>query len=298
MIGLNVFNVQHLSIHDGPGIRTTCFLKGCNLRCLWCHNPESVDVEKTLRYVENSCIGCRACEKVCSQNVHLFSEEGVHSIIWENCSKCGRCAEACNTKALELLGKKQKEELMEELLRDKKLYEISGGGVTFSGGEPLLQWKGMREMAGILKQEGVHVAVDTAGNIPWEIFESCISFADLFLFDLKLMDSGKHRLYTGVPNERILENLSRVAETTPVFVRMPIIQGINDDDENIHSAGRFLSGLGGFVVKTELLSYHEFGVQKARETGKTQERFTPPEDARMRELKNILEIYGLKVEIS
>lgn len=296
---LRVFNIQFFSLHDGPGIRTTCFLKGCNLRCQWCHNPESYEKEKTLRYMDSRCLRCGACAAVCENGVHSFTEEGIHQIDRNSCAGCGRCLETCVSQALCLAGEDMDEtKLLHKLLRDQKLFEISNGGVTFSGGEPLLQVEGIVPVAEKLREKGISIAVDTAANVSWHAFEQIIPVTDLFLFDLKQMDPVLHKKFTGVDNVRILENIKRAAALKPCCIRMPLIAGVNDQESHIRAAAIFLDGIREHVQKLELLTYHDLGISKAREIGRAQPVFESPSEEEMEMFVEIFREYGLKAEIS
>ena len=259
-----IVDIKHFAVHDGPGIRTTVFLKGCPLRCIWCHNPESVRTVPEIALL-NRCTLCGRCAEVC--RCHRI-EKGKHLIDRTSCTGCGRCVSACLCNALVLYGKSfTPEGLMPELLTDRLFYEHSGGGITVSGGEPLLAPEFCRDLFRLLKTEGIHCAVDTCGNIPWNAFETVLPFADLFLYDLKQMDSDLHRQYTGAPNERILENLKHLDDTgKPIEIRMPIIPGLNDDPGEIASAGRFLGGLK-HIIAVRLLPYHSFARSKYQAIG-------------------------------
>ncbi len=243
MIG-NICNIQPFSVHDGPGIRTTVFMKGCSLRCFWCHNPESQDTKKTIAYYSHKCIGCGACGAVCPH-----SENGKAAFFSERCILCGKCAEACFAEAIEAIGEEiSADQLMEKLLRDKSMFCSSGGGVTFSGGEPLLQADFVSEVLKRCKAEGIHTAVETAAHVPWESFEKVIPYCDCFICDIKSADTEKHRRATGAGNERILENLTKLtAIHKNVEIRTPVIPGFNDSEEDIIAIRDIVRSFGGEV---------------------------------------------------
>ena len=270
-----IFDITRSSFVDGPGIRTTVFFKGCNLRCAWCHNPESQSPKPQMMFYQNKCTGCGKCKEKCPNDP-------------EPCELCGKCTLYCPRDAREICGRESTvNELLREILKDKAFYESSGGGVTFSGGECMLQIDFLEEILKECKKGGIHTAVDTAGHVPFEYFERILPYTDLFLYDVKCFDSDKHREYTGVGNERILENLKGLLTTdTPVWVRIPIIPTVNDSLEELQSIKAFLASCT-FPEKIELLPYHAMGEHKYAALGKEAHSFSAPGEEQMRRLKRI-----------
>jgi pyruvate formate lyase activating enzyme len=252
-----ITNIQRFSIHDGPGIRTTVFLKGCNLRCFWCHNPETLEARPQLQLFPSRCIGCGECFQRCPRGAHVRENGGERRFMRELCVGCGACAETCYAEALVLVGeRKTVEEVVEEVLRDRPFYETSGGGLTLSGGEPLLQLEFSIAVLERCRQEGIHTAIETAACFAWERLAAILPVTDLVMMDIKLMDSERHRAATGVPNERILENAHRLgAQPQPLIVRTPVIPGVNDSVEDIAAIAAFAASLPNLLYY-ELLPFH------------------------------------------
>ena len=262
-----IFDIQRFSIDDGPGIRTTVFLKGCSLRCLWCHNPEGLQTYPEIMFFPQKCIGCGKCFLICPQKCHT-TENGNHVFLREDCLRCGKCAEACYSGALTVSGKiMAAQEVAAEIEKDEMFYENSGGGVTFSGGEPLLQAEFLREVMVICKNRGYHCAVETAGNVAWSEYEKIIPYTDLFLYDIKAVDEALHREATGTGNRRIIENLRKLAQEKPeIWVRTPEIPGVNDTLEEKEKLSALLKELK--TVKNHVyLPYHRLGESKYESLG-------------------------------
>ena len=273
-----VFNIQRYSTQDGPGIRTTVFFKGCNLRCVWCHNPESWSQKPELEFNKELCIGCMRCVDVCPRGVH--EPNGGQAAHRERCVACGRCAEECFAGALTLCGTAMDEYgLMREIMTDIPYFQRSGGGVTFSGGECMLQIDLLEAVCRMCKKEGIHVAIDTAGCVPYERFERIADIADLYLYDIKALDSAAHQKLTGADNGLILENLDRLLKAgRRVWVRVPCVPGANDDQMFLIAA--WLEGKP--VEKVELLPYHRLGGGKRALLGiRDGVDFTVPDDGKM-----------------
>ncbi len=258
-----VFDIQRFSIHDGPGIRTTVFLKGCPLRCLWCHNPESIRPEPLLSFVADKCIDCGDCVDVCSSRAHLMDGQGRHVFLREKCVACGECVGACPSGALELAGRDvSSDEVLELVLRDRLFYEASGGGVTLSGGEPLLQIEFAEALLSGAKNAGVHTAVETAGHVNFARLARVAPYTDMFLYDVKETDDALHRKFTGVPNKHILDNLRQLHDTgAHVLVRLPVVPGLNDREEHFREVARVVKPLSG-LLGVEVLPYHSLGIAK------------------------------------
>lgn len=274
-----VFNIQRFSVHDGPGIRTTVFLKGCNLACRWCHNPESIEHKPQLQYFLHKCTGCKACEAVCPKSI-LRSDKDLSL-----CTLCGACVHACMADALKVAGKEYSaSDVMEIVRKDIPYYKNSGGGLTVSGGEPLLQPDFCSELLSLAKKEGIHTAIDTAGNVPFSAIECVLPYTDAILYDLKTMDDNVHRQYTGASNQKILQNLERLfLEDISLYIRVPVIKDVNDSIENAHKIAQFLKN-GNNIVEIKLLPYHSLGADKAQSIGHTQYEFSPPEPEQLSEL--------------
>jgi len=262
-----IFNIQRFSIHDGPGIRTTVFFKGCPLNCWWCHNPEGQILDRELLVFNNRCIGCGNCAKVCDRKA-LSIKDGKAVLDREKCDLCGKCVENCSTKGLEFAGELVTDEwLLKEVKKDIIFFDESGGGVTISGGEPLMQFEFLLSMIKFLNKEGINVTVDTSGYGEWDKFKQLVDYVDLFLYDIKLIDNEKHKKYMGVSNEIILKNMQKlVNEKTKIAPRIPLIPGVNDGIEDIKQFAEFLASLG--FREVNILPYHDFGRQKYIRTGK------------------------------
>lgn len=268
MIKGRIFNIQKYSIHDGPGIRTTFFLKGCPLGCIWCHNPESQSPEPELLFYARRCIGCGKCLEVC-QHGAIYMQDGKMQFDRNKCSNCGSCAEVCYPKAREMAGDLvDVNYVMKQIEKDRVFYEESGGGVTFSGGEPLMQPEFLLELLKQCKERELHTTVDTCGFANAVVLASISTYTDLFLYDLKLMDDEKHIKYTGVSNKLILESLRILSKLGKrIFIRIPIMPGINDDDENIEATADVIRNTPG-VEQVNLLPYHNIAVDKYNRLGK------------------------------
>lgn len=258
-----IFNIQKYSIHDGDGIRTTVFFKGCPLHCAWCHNPESQDFGPELLYDPGKCTACGECIAACPQNANRRMD-GTIGFDRERCIHCGKCVESCLSQARELAGKSWPlAELVRELEKDRAFYEVSGGGVTLSGGEVMAQPMDYVEaLTKILFESGISVFIDTCGDVPYDRFERILSYTDTFLYDLKTMSEEKHRTYTGAGNRRILENLRRLSHAgAKIDLRLPLIAGVNTEREDLQAIVDFLKS-GVSVAKISLLPYHSFGRSK------------------------------------
>lgn len=291
-----IFNVQRYSTEDGPGIRTTVFMKGCSLRCVWCQNPEGLSKEPDLVWYQTRCIAALECVKVCQEGALKLTEEGM-SIDREKCTRCGDCVRACPAGALELIGKRYNtEELLDEILRDSAFYEKSNGGITFGGGEPMLQVDFLEDVLPKLKETNIHVAIDTCGAVSWKYFERIMDYVDLFLFDLKLLDEGKFRQYTGGNIGLVIDNARQISSRKiPMWIRTPIIPGYTDDEENIRDISEFIKRNLPTAQRYELLSFNNMCRSKYERLDMNWELKGVPliEKERMEEFKKIAEDAGL-----
>lgn len=272
-----IFDIERNSYVDGPGIRTTVFFKGCNLKCAWCHNPESQSFKPQMMFYTSKCTGCGKCKSVCPNGM-------------KNCSLCGKCELYCPTDARKICGREYTvDEVLREVAKDKAFYDNSGGGVTFSGGECMLQVDFLAETLEKCKQNGISTAVDTAGCVPFESFEKVLPYTDLFLYDIKCIDSARHREYTGVGNDLILENLEKLlSHGAEVIVRIPVIPGVNDSADDMLKTKKTLDGFGG-VKRVELLPYHAMGENKYRALGVEPKTFLAPDKSEIEALKACFE---------
>jgi len=265
-----IFDIQRASLHDGPGIRTTVFMKGCPLECLWCHNPESLVAEPQLFFHFDKCSQCGACATVCPQNVHSIMG-GNHTIDYEKCMLCGKCVEACNFDALKITGQEMTvDEVMKVVLSDVDFYKNSGGGITLSGGEPLFQYSFAKELLKRCKEHGINNCVETSGFVSPIKFKQLLPLIDVLLFDYKMTDSVDHVNFTGVPNQAILENLNAAYRYgTCIILRCPVIPGINDSEWHFNAIAE-LSEKYPKLKGIEILPYHDMGNNKRISVGKSE----------------------------
>ena len=289
-----IFDIKRFAVHDGDGIRTTVFFKGCPLKCVWCHNPEGIGFEPRLAFYANKCVSCGDCVKSCPQNAHSI-KDGIHTFEREKCILCGKCESVCLRDALTLYGKETTaDELMPSLLADKSFYESSGGGVTLSGGECLMQPDFCAELLQRLKAEGVNTAVDTCGFVPKDTIEKVIPYTDIFLYDIKAFDEDVHIKCTGHTNKPILENLRYIdSRGKAVEIRIPYVPKFNDDQ--IEKIADFLSTLKN-ITKIRVLPYHNYAGSKykALDMSNTLPEILPSEDE-LKTARDLIKTHGLKV---
>jgi pyruvate formate lyase activating enzyme len=292
-----LFDIKKFSIHDGPGIRTTVFFKGCPLRCAWCHNPESQIPHPEMTFRSSRCIGCRACVAACAQNAVTWNGGGVHTDDAQ-CTLCGACAQVCYAEARELVGREMSvAQAMAEIEQDVAFYDGSGGGVTVSGGEPLAQPEFLLALLRACREKEIHTVLDTCGYAPWETLDRVRPWVDLFLYDLKLIDDARHRALTEVSSAPILRNLAQLSrQGHQIVVRVPIIPGVNDDKENLRQMAAALARLPR-QHPVELLPYHPAAADKYARMQKPYDltHVRPPSDERMAELADLLRDVGLHV---
>ncbi|ACN17982.1 PflC2 [Desulforapulum autotrophicum HRM2] len=294
-----IFDIKKYAIHDGPGIRTTVFMNGCPLSCPWCHNPEGLSLESRVTYNGQSCIGCGECVAACPEQALELNENGVARDLVK-CINCGHCAEICPANAMEKTGRcHSTDSLMEMIKKDRLFYESSGGGVTFSGGEPLVQWRSLDRLLRGCTRLGIHTAVDTSGYSTWGILEKIAENTDLFLFDLKVMDDSQHRLYTGVSNGFILSNLKKLSRRgAAIIIRFPLISGVNADTQNLEKMGRFVADLPQ-VHQVDILPYHDFQRAKYHKFGLAYpgEKIEPVSKLQITRAVDTLTHFGLNVHV-
>ena len=294
-----IFNIQKYSIHDGPGIRTTVFFKGCPLRCGWCSNPESMSPHPELMFRRVRCNGCGRCLDVCTPKAIELAGE-VICIDRSRCDLCLKCLDACYSEAIELSGKSVSvTEVADECQKDEIFYRNSGGGVTLSGGEPLLQAEFTLQLLKELKNRSLHTALDTSGHASWEVLDKALQYTDLILFDIKHLHPDRHHDATGVGNALILENLDKAARSdkTRLWIRLPVIPGFNDSEQYMEDLAATLKKIP--AEKISLLGYHEWGKPKYEALGRDYplEGSTPVSDERLQALSGQLAAAGLPVTV-
>lgn len=301
-ITATVFDIQPFSIHDGPGIRTTVFLKGCPLHCVWCHNPESNACVPELFYFRSKCQACLSCVDICPQQAITYDRmSNVLCTDRTRCKACGQCVDACRFSARELMGKTMSvREVLDHVLKDAVFFKESGGGVTVSGGEALMQPEFTQALLYACKQEGLHTTLETCGFASEDVIRRVIPYADLILYDLKVMDAQAHQSFTGVSNAQILKNARLIHGELhkEMIIRIPVVPGYNMSDENMEQTGSFIQKALDNRVPVHLLPYHNLGESKKENLERTDSLWIPtPSDAEMNHCKNILEGMGMKVQI-
>lgn len=287
-----VSNLSRGSLHDGPGVRTVVYFKGCALRCRWCHNPETLSVQPEVMYAPIKCIHCGRCVAICPEHHRIVGDDMV--LDREGCAACGRCAEACPSGALSMSGTRRSlDEVFRDVMRDRHYYQTSGGGVTLSGGECLLQAEFAAQLLGRCREAGVHTAVETALFVPWSHVEAVLPVCDLFLCDFKIPDPEKHRAYTGQDNRLILENLRALAQRAPgrMLLRIPLIPGVNDSEKDMRAFGKEIREFEAGLQGVELLKYNPMAESKYRQVGMKYEAFgnAPQSDDEVKRLAEALE---------
>ena len=290
-----IFEIKHFAVHDGPGIRTTVFLKGCPLKCLWCHNPEGISTKKQLEFIRHKCTNCGRCAAICPTKAHALNAERQHIFDRKKCINCGKCVSACFSGALSLYGKEvTTDEVMRDLLSDKDFYESGNGGITLSGGECLMQAAFCAELLQKCKQNGLHTAVDTCGMVPRAALDSVIPYTDLFLYDIKAIDEDVHKACTGQSNKLILENLSYLNEKKKaVEIRIPFVPHYNDSQ--IEKIGAFLQNLTN-ITGVRVLPYHNYAGTKYNSLDmKNTLPDTLPTEAETKKARDTLQAFGLTV---
>jgi len=294
-----ITDIQRFSLNDGPGIRTTVFFKGCNMKCAWCHNPETISKKNELHFYAAKCIGCGRCFEICPQKAHVIVN-GVHKIDRNLCIGCGQCAETCYAEALIMSGKAvSAQDVMKEILQDKAYYQNSGGGVTISGGEVLCQKAFALEIIESCHENDINVAIETNLNGPHEAVMDLLGKTDLVMCDIKLLDDDKHKKYTGVSNSIILSNVLKLDRLgIPYIVRMPLIPGISDSNENILSITEFLKPLKHLILY-ELLNFNPLGAPKYASLDMQYGfgAYTPLPATRLDELQTLVKNAGLPAKI-
>lgn len=294
-----MFNIQKYSVNDGPGIRTTVFLKGCPLDCAWCHNPEGISVSQELIWIKTRCTSCGLCRNVCPI-ADLVPGPGPIPTGHENCILCFKCVSECPSGARQIVGRKMTvDQVMDEVGRDQMFYEDSGGGVTFSGGEPFHQHRFLMALLEACRNKGLHTAVDTSGFVPKEKLMDALPLVDLFLYDVKMTDDAKHVRYTGVSNKLILDNLRLLdGAGAQLWLRIPIIPDVNDSPADVEAMVQLAAQLKS-VTQINLLPYHSIGAHKSRNLGKREEPvvFRETDPARLREVKLRFQAVGVPVRV-
>jgi len=291
-----IFDIKRYAVHDGPGIRTTVFLKGCPLTCLWCHNPEGISKESELMWSKERCIHCKTCQNACLQGALTFSDDALH-INKNTCTLCTTCADVCPSQALEVIGKEMTvTQVIKEIEKDTIFYDESKGGVTFSGGEPLMQPDFLYQLLKACKEQGIHTAVDTSGYSSSDVLLKIGAYTDLFLYDVKVINDRIHKETTGVSNNLILKNLKELLRAgKEIIVRFPLIPGVNDGEKDIGELGEFVSSVT--VKKVNILPYHRAGIEKAKRLNQNPFMCEPPSHGGVTSVKKMLEECGLNVTV-
>jgi len=293
-----ITNIQKYSVHDGPGIRNTVFFKGCPLACWWCHNPETQSYEKQMMYSEEKCTGCGACIEACPNKAIRRNGEKVSTDV-ESCNHCGVCEDYCLSCARTVTGKEYTpRELMREIEKDQIFYEQSGGGVTLSGGEPMVQIDFVQKVVESCYEKGISIVIDTCGQVPYENFERINEKVSMYLYDLKHIDPEKHKKFTGIDNKLIIENLLKLsAAGAKINLRIPLIEGINEDDESVAAFLEMAKKIN--VYKVSLLPYHDIGKDKYRrlEMNYDESKMKTPSKERMEWIKNEFQKNNFDVKI-
>ncbi len=295
-----VCSLERFATHDGPGIRTLVYMKGCPLTCAWCSSPHTQSKTADLLYTASRCVGSDACVAICPEKALQRSEGEPLQIDRELCNACGLCIDACNTRALEITGQSMTvDELFKEVDKDSSFYRRSNGGVTVGGGELSMQPEFVSAFLKKCKEQYIHTSIETCGLAPWTGLESILRYVDLLHFDIKHMDDEMHRKLTGASNKQILENARKAAKMCVMIIRIPVVPGCNDSEENIIATAKFAAGLEGGIQRIELLPYHQLGMHRYDQLGMTYnlDDVDTPDDSHMERLKYIVQSAGVDAEI-